>query len=240
MIPVQEVKEDVYDQLLTTSNGEPSFDLFNRFSRLAELDLMDWLSGKLQGKTLPDIFNSQKDRDSLSPFIKKFSTVVTGGVIIRPKDYYQWNNIYLVGDPGNNTQVCVDEDEPYPTDVCDRNVEILDSDQFNTRCVTYIKGLQPSLKKPIAKEIGNDFEFKPKDCGAVRLEYFRYPVYGKIVTMFDAQYNEDVVNVNASTDYEWNDNARGVLIWLIVDRFANRTSNMSLKQMNAATPNNPG
>lgn len=239
MIPISELYQDVAEQLLTTANSEPSFDTFNRFSKLAELDLLDWLTGRLQRTTVPEIYSSQKDRDYVSPFVAKYQTSVQNGMIARPADYYLFNDLYLVGSPGDNTQGCVSEDEEYPTDVCDTEVIILDSDQFNVRCNTYIKGLQPSLKKPIAKQVGNNFEFKPKDCGVARLEYIRYPKYAIIVPKLDPQYNIEVIDTALSSNYEWDDKARGLLVWFIVDRFANRTANQSMKEFNIATVNNP-
>jgi hypothetical protein len=226
---------DVEDALLTASNGESQFVLYNRFSKLAELDLIDWLTGKLQGKTLPQPYNSIKNKDFLAPFLNKFTASAINGSINRPEDYYQYDSLKLLGDYSGQITGCDNVEKS----ICNTNVPLLDADVFTERCHTYIKGLKPSFKKPISQAVGNTFEFNPVDIGSVELGYFRYPKYGKIVSAIDPVFNEEIIDVTASTDYEWNDNARPYLLFFIVDRFANRTSNNSMKETNALSIDNP-
>lgn len=235
MIPVSEMLEAVRQQLLTTANGDMQLELYNGFSKLAELDLIDWLTGKLQGKTLPDSYNSIKQKEYIAMFIEPYFASAVNGKISKPEDFYQTDDLFLLGSPTTGT--CDDSDDN--TEVCDTEVEILDSDVYNTRCKTYIKALKPSLSKPIAKEIGNNFEFKPKDVGSVRLDYIRYPKFAQIVVAIDPLYNEEIVDVNASINYEWDQKAMPYLLFFIVDRFSNRTANTNMKQMNALSIDNP-
>lgn len=236
MIPVGNIFNGVADEILKEANGELPFDLFNRLSQLAELDLIDWLSGDIRGPNPPEPYTTQKDRDWLTPFIKKFPTHAVNGAITRPSDFYGTENIYLLGDYNEQTD-CSNEDAVKSD--CNIPVSVLDGDQYYARCNTYIKGLKPSFKKPIAKMVGNTFEFLPSDCGSLVLEYYRYPKFAQIVSMHDAQYNEDFIDVNASTNYEWDLKASGILIYFIVDRFANRTSNKSMKESNMVTAKTP-
>ena len=43
-------------------------------------------------------------------------------------------------------------------------IELVDGGEFYHRSSSYIVGLRPSFRKPIAKMVGNKFEFSPKDA----------------------------------------------------------------------------
>lgn len=235
MIPVKSVLDSVNDALLTQANGELSIDLFNRFSPLVELDLIDWISGDITGRVPPEPYQTQKDRDFLTPFLVKLPANAAGGFINRPADYYLYDNMYMIGRFNNKTECAENEGEDKSYDISkDSNtpIELLDGSQFYTRCNTYIDELKPSFNKPISKEVGKTFEFMPKDIGSLTLEYIRYPVFAKIVKAIDPDYNNEIVNETLSDNYEWDLKAMPILIWFFVDRFANRTSNQSMKQFN--------
>lgn len=238
MIPVASVYQKVADQIMTDSNGELSFEWFNRNSPLAELKLIDWITGDIEGKKPPEPYTTQKDKDWASPFIKKFPTHIVGGEITRPDNYYGYENMYVLGYL-RQTQCDEDDNQPPPQDTGNVPIDLLDGEQFTQRQRTYIEELKPSFKKPIAKAVGKNFEFFPKDLGSITLEYYRYPVYAKIISELDTQYNQEVINEATSTNYEWDEKAMPILVWFIVDMFANRTSNQSMKQFNAATSKTP-
>ena len=213
-------------------NGELTYEDFNLQSELAELAVMAWLTGSPNANQQPTPFDNQKSYDWLSPAIKDNSDNVVGGKITKPLDYYKWDNMSVID---VTTSECEDDDEG--TEELTRvPVEILTGDSFNVRKRTYIKALKPSVKKPIAKEVGKSFEFAPEDLGTIKLEYVAYPEkYGKIVTKVDPVYNEEVPDESVSDDYIWGDWCIEILAWFISDAFANRTRDASLKNMNAAT-----
>ncbi len=222
------------DKINSDENGYFSFDIFNRMSWLGQLKLMDWLSGSVSGITPPEMYQNQKDRDYLSWFITKYPTQVSGGMINKPSDYYLWDNAYLLGNY-NDTPECDNEDDVVVKESCNIPIQLLSGDQFYYRCNTFIEGLEPSFKKPICKEIGNNFEFKPSDLGSVTLEYIRYPIRAKIGTKIDPVYNDQVYDPATSVDFEWPPFAEDILAWFIADQFSNFTREQALKQFNAAT-----
>lgn len=89
--------------------------------------------------------------------------------------------MYLLGDyQGDDYKKCEEEESENKSE-CNTPIELLDAGQFYVRCNTYIDGLQPSFKEPIAKAIGKDFEFNPKDIGSVVLARFKDRTFLKSV-----------------------------------------------------------
>ena len=222
-------KSVVLDDVNAAENGDIGFDQFNRLSIRAEKRLIDYLSGDVENQKPPTPYTSQKDKDWLSPFITPFPTQVKGGYIAKPADYYLFENMYMLSgsDP-------VDCDTDTEVEICNTPIELLDGGQFNKRCETYIKGLAPSFKKPIAKEVGNRFQVLPKDLGSITLEYVRYPVYAKIVSKLDPIYKQEVIDESKSTNYEWGDWAEELLIYFLSDAYSRHTRETALKTFNSA------
>lgn len=232
MIEIKSIYDDVSDVVAQTQNGSLSFDRFNRFSKRAELEFIDWLTGKIDVPNMPQPYLSQKNKDWVAPFIVKLPANITGGTITVPADYYLYEDLYRIGNKIDDDCEDDDEDNGITTKTCDPVITMLDSAQFNMRCNTYIDELRPTPNNAIAKRTGNEIQFMPSDLGSVTLEYVRYPVFGKIVTEMDTEFNEEVINEAASTNYEWGEYAREHLIWFVADMFANNTSNRSLKENN--------
>lgn len=235
MIPVTTIYDGATAMLLKEANGEMSYELFNILSPLVETDLVDWITGDITGIAPPAMYSNQKDRDFISNFITKFSASAVNGKIKRPDDYYLFDDINLLGNYGELQPDCENEVEYLAVTECNTSISLLDADQFTARCNTYIKGLKPSFKKPIVKQVGIDFEFMPKDIGSVELTYIRYPKFAKIVTVFNNTYGVEEIDVANSLNYEWDFKAAPLLIWFLVDRFSNRTSNQAQKQFNQAS-----
>lgn len=224
-----EVFQDCEDRINVETNGQLTLKMFNRFSRLGELRLMEWLTGDINAMIPPEPYLSQKNKDWLSPFIKKYSNNVTNGEFQRPSNYYRYESITSL----SGTTSCGDDEQPEPIKT---PVKILSSrDKFNSLVRTNIEGLKPSINNPITLQSGKTFEFFPSDIGTITLEYVRYPIFGQIVIIQDATYNEEVPDEVNSIDYEWDEWAREVLIYFIVDAFANRTREQALKQTNILT-----
>lgn len=222
-----EVYEDVVkDTANADQNGQLSYAQFSRLSRRAETLLLDWISGGVTNERLPIPWVSQKNKDWLSPFIVKYPKQVTDGTIIKPEDYYQYENFYRIG--SKEGADC--EDEEVQTDDCNTPIEILDGQQFYERCHTYIEELKVSLDKPICKLIGNKFEIMPKDIGSVCLEYIRRPIPGSITGKNDPIFNEEIPDI--VVDYEWEEWARPFLIFWICDMYSNNTREQALKVFN--------
>jgi len=224
---IKGIYDDCIDTIGTDQNGDLSFSKFNRFSRRAELSIIDWLTGNIDVIPAPPF---QKNKDWLSIFIEKVSAQVTGGVISKPDDYYTYDNFYRLG-----SKVEADCEEEENPQLCNTPIEILDGQQYYVRCNTYIEEKSPSFKKPISKIVGNTFEVLPNDLGSVVLEYVRNPVFGTIVSRHDDVYNEDVIDENLSTNYEWPQGCRQVLVWFIVDMFSNYTREQAIKSFNQSS-----
>lgn len=231
MLNVIEVYQDCLDRIAENENAHLSYLKFNRLSTLGELILIDWLTGDTAGIIPPEPWLTQKNKDWLSFLITKLPAQVQGSIITKPSDYYKYDNFYKLG---SYAQADCEEDESQ-NDQCNTPIEVLDGQQFYTRCRTYIEELKPSFEKPIAKFVGNTIEVFPKDLGSVTLEYIRYPKFGYIVTKKDDVYNQVVADQVKSVNYEWDERARGFLVWVITDLFANSTREQALKQFNQAT-----
>lgn len=231
MINVNDVYLDVLDRINDAENGYLTNDRFNRFAWVGQLNCIDWLSGDVSNVIPPIPYLSQKNRDYLSPFIKSVSLQVRDAKITKPEDYYAWENAFLLG--GYNAHA--DCEEEVTDDGCNIPIELLSGDEFYYRCTTKIEGLQPSFTKPIWKEVGNGFEVLPKDLGSVTLEYIKYPVKSYRAVKKDEEFNDVVYDPTKSTDFEWPEFARPILVWFIADQFSNFTREQALKQFNAAT-----
>lgn len=230
MLSVIETYTSTLDRINKDENGDLSIDKFNRFSKLAELRLIDWLSGDPSNEKAPIPYLSQKNKDWLQRFIAKYPAHVTGGIINIPADFYAYENMYKLGSPlASDCNEDVSDGQK-----CNQEIEVLDGDAFNIRCRTHIQRLQPK-NKPIAKQLGNTFEFAPNDLGSVVLEYIRYPKYGQIVSMKDTTYNDLVPDPAASTNYEWPEFALEPLVFFISDLFFDGTREQAGKQFNSAT-----
>jgi hypothetical protein len=228
MINVIDIYQDSADRINVEENGQFSYSMFNRFSKLAELRLLEWLSGDISAIIPPEPFRSQKNDDWLSPFIVKYASNVTNGQITRPVDYYLYQDLYSL----SGSQLCDDDTELV---IEKRPVKVLPNSKFYQRVATYIQSLKPSIKKPIAKQTGKDFEFAPSDIGSVTLEYVRYPKFASIAKVVDEQFMEEVPDIPNCVNYEWDEWAREILVFFICDSFANRTREQALKSTNIIT-----
>lgn len=228
MIPANELYQDVSDQINAQENGQFTIALFNRWSWVAQLKLMGWLSGDVEGIKPPEPYRTQKNRDWLSDFVTKFPTNVVDGKIEKPNDYYLYQDLYVL----DADIECEDTDEPkivkYP-------VDLLDTSKFNKRANTYIKSLKPTSRRGIAKQVGKEFDFEPSDIGSVVLEYIRYPKKAFVAVKIDEVYNQELPDPDNSVDFEWNEMSRPLLVWFIVDAYANRTRESALKEDNLIT-----
>jgi len=242
-ISILSVYNDVAQQI-GKANGDLSITDFNRLSKRAENRFLDWVTGKIEGNILPQMYTTQKDKDFVSPFIVAFKSALTDSKITKPTDYYLFENMYALSlkevlcDDEDGDSSCDDEEKEVSADSSNIKkdvIELLDGQRFYVRAKSKIKGLSPSLKKPIAKEIGNSFEFLPNELGGVVLEYVRYPIYAVAVITDDPIYNIEVIDETASTDYEWKESAREMLVWIIVDLFSNSVRENALKTFNQAT-----
>lgn len=226
MLSVVEIYNDVIkDTANTVQSGHLSYEMFSRLSRRAELQLIDWLTGDVADQRPPFPYLTQKNKDWLAHLITPFKVQPVEGVFTRPVDYYQWDNLSRLG--AIVSEGCEEEDKQ---DLCNTPIEILDGQQFDERCNTYIEELKVSLKKPVCKMVGKEVQIAPKDIGSVKLEYIRFPKFASIVPKNDPVFNDEVPDI--VVDYEWDERAREFLIWFISDSFANHTREQALKQMN--------
>lgn len=233
MINVNDLYLDSLDIISKEENGAFPVSVYNRYSWVAQLKMLDYLSGDLENEQPPIPYLSQKNKDWLSPFITRKDDNVTNGYILKPSNYYGYENLYRIGGKVTDTD-CDDTDEENTND-CNTVIELLDGAKFTQRCNSYIEGLKPSLNKPIAKLVGNRFEFAPKDLGSVSLEYIRYPRKAVLKTKINTEYNDEEYDPLTSVDFEWDEYARPMLTWFIIDSFSNRVREQTLKQFNTAS-----
>lgn len=230
MITVKSIYDDVaLDNVNTYENGSLNFEMFNRISKRAELRMLDYLTGDVENQKPPAPYTSQKIKDWASKIITKFPVQVVAGEITKPENYYGYENMFMLS--GSDPVDCDDEN---PVDDGKQLIELMDGSKFNDRSKTNIAALKPSFKKPIAKEVGETFEFLPKDLGSIVLEYYAYPEYAKIVTKDDPIFNDEVIDEDNSTNYSWGEYARELLIYFITDTFSIHVREQALKQFNTS------
>ena len=233
MVPVKDIYDSVAkDSVNSAENGDLNFEMFNRLSRNAELRLLDYLTGDIENIKPPVPYTSQKLKDFLSDLIAKYPKAVVAGTIPKPDDYYSFENLYMVG---NFDKPATCDEDIEGEEVWNTPIELVDGGEFYHRSSSYIVGLRPSFRKPIAKMVGNKFEFSPKDIGSIVLEYVRYPKFAKIVGVVDEEFMEEVIDVEKSANYEYGDWARELLIYFISREFSTHTREDSLLQHSQIT-----
>lgn len=233
MIKISDIFDDVtIDNAATVENGDLSFAGFSRISKRAELRLIDWLTGSVSDATPPAIYTTEKVRGWASPFSKQLPQNVQNGVSDIPSDFYLYETLVIAN---SVLQADCETGVQSETDDADGTIEVLDAQVFDDRCATYIERLKPSIERPIAKRVGNTFQYAPKDLGTIKLTYFRYPIFAKAVTKQDALYNDEVIDENLSVNYEWGEYARELLVWFITDTYALKNRERSLKELLNAT-----
>lgn len=236
MINVNNIYLSTLDKVNDDSNGQMTIARFNRWLWLAQLKCQDWLSGDVANIQPPTPYSAQKDRDWLSIFITKFPVQVVNGAVSKPPDYNLWDNGYLLGNYTANVECNEgDNEETEIVTECNIPIQLLSGDEFYYRCTTNIEGLQPSFTKPFCKELGNGFEFLPKDLGSITIEYIRYPTRAFLGTKKDDVFNDLVYDPATSVDLEWSPFAEDVISWFIADMFFNFVSNQAGKTFNALT-----
>ena len=233
MIPVKDIYDSVaLDSVNSAENGDLNFEMFNRLSRTAELRLLDYLTGDIENVKPPVPYTSQKLKDFLSDFITKYPKAVQEGTIIKPSDYYGFENLYMVG---NFDKPATCDEDIEGEEVWNTPIELVDGGEFYHRSSSYIQGLRPSFRKPISKMVGNKFEFAPKDIGSVVLEYVRYPKFANIVAKTDEEFMEQFIDETESTNYEYGDWARELLVYFISREYSTHTREDSLLQHSQIT-----
>lgn len=209
-----------------SESGHITTENFNIWLERTELNILRFLTGDLvDNREIPMPFDKQKCKDYLKKFI---TSVKANNIIPIPEDYYYWDNLYKFGTFSDDS--CEPKDEAI--EQCNTPIEILDGQEFNSRCNSYVKGIKPSQGSPIAKIIDNKIVTAPKEVGSMCLEYIRYPKFGKLITKIDLQFNEEIVDIALSTDLEWDIWAKEYIIWGIVNLFSKHTREKALKEFN--------
>lgn len=224
-----------------SENGYYSYEMFNRMMQRASNRVLDYITGDSDNQKLPISYSTQKAKDFVSFLITKFPSAISNGIINKPVDYYSYENLYILSlsETGCEVDTTTCDEDSVAAEIIKTPVEVLDGQQFYVRAQTYIKGLKPSAKKPIAKMVGNTIEFLPQELGSCTLEYIRYPIAGEIVSEVDPIYYDDVASPTLSTNSEWPEWARELLIFFLTQSFATHISERALFEMNMASKPKP-
>lgn len=229
MLSVIEVFDDCMDRINPQENGVFTYAMYNRFSWLAQLRTIEWLSGDVSGIIPPEPYRTQKNRDWLAPFVVKYPANATNGVITRPDDYYLYQDLYLLR---GQTEDCDNGEEMLIENI---PITLLSNDKFYRRANTFIEALKPSQDKSISKQVGLNFEFLPMDIGSVVLEYIRYPKKSLLATEIDPALNDEVPDLPNCIDFEWDSWVKEIMVYYICQQFAMYTRETALYNVNSAT-----
>lgn len=227
-IPVIDIWEGVNADINIGESGQLTKENFTIWLNRTQLNLLRFLTGDLVDNIVfPMPYEKQKCKDYLKQFItrKLFNNNIT-----IPENYYQWDNLYKLGKVLSDTDC---ENEDYKIDEsCDKQIPILDGQQFKSRCDNWIDEMQPTNGSPICKIVDNKIETEPKDVGSMCLEYIRYPKDVTLVMTTDPNTGEEIVDDVASGSLEWDKWATEYLIWGVVNYHSKRTREQALKVIN--------
>lgn len=229
------------DAVNKDENGPASYEMFNRVVKRASKRLLNFLTGGTTGVDLPFTYSTEKAKGFIAFLITPYKQQVIDGLMEKPADYYSFETLQSMSlkDSGCEPDKGCDDDTNGVNEIIYTDIELLDGQQFKIRSATNIELLKPK-NKPIAKEIGKNFEFLPKDIANVKLEYVRYPIAGEINWVDDTEFNDIIADPATSIPSEWGDWAAELLIFFMADTFANKTNQQSLKQNNILTAQTPG
>lgn len=229
------------DAVNKDENGPAEYEMFNRVVNRASNRLLNFLTGGTDGRTPPFSYDVEKAKGFISFLITPYKQQVIDGLMPKPADYFAFENLQIMKlkETGCEDPKGCDDETNDVNEIIFTPVDLLDGQQFTERARTDIELLKPK-NKPIAKEIGNNFEFLPTDVGNAKLEYIRYPIPGTVNSVHDNTYNDEIADPATSIDCEWGEWARELLIFFMTDAFANKTSQQSLKQNNILTAQIPG
>lgn len=221
MILATEILQDVKDHVNQPVMGRFSIDLFNRYSKLAEITLLDWLTFKEgQGRKQvdpPAPWLTQKDKDWLQPFLVEYMAYVPKDGLPIPKDYYTYEDMRALSvDCGDN----LDENK----------IDMVTSQNFSTRRKSTI----PGMSTMICEQVDNRFRFNPAEIGDVKLIYIRFPKYANVVKAIDQTFNTEIPAASGHVNYEWHEGVRSILIHNIASRFLVKQKDQAGLQLNGA------
>lgn len=229
------VYNDVMERVAPEQNGALTIKRFNGYSRIAEMRLLDWLTGDVEGIKPPEPYDNQKLRDWATVLLAKDKQQVTNGISPKPSDYYKFESLVVIGS-------FLDENDcgkPELIHKADTPIEILDAKQFEKRKLTKIKSLLPSMRKPIARIVGENFEYAPIDLGSVELIYTKYPTPAEVKITVDTVYNNEIPDPINSVDYFWPEFARNLLIYFITQQYPVGTREKALVEQNELVGKSP-
>lgn len=219
MIDIQEL----YDAVIAQANSEETglvSPVFNSFCMAAELDILDWLTGKEmngQPTPAPAPFLTQKNKDFLLPFIVAKDANFKDGIIPVPEDYYTFQSLRVAW---------ADADGAH-------DVDLINSNKVANRKNSKIKGISPTTKKPITEIVNGNFFLHPEKMdGQSRLIYIRYPVYGKYITKIEPIYKQEVIDTSLSKNLEWPEALLPYFMWRINHLLNIRNRETDAYQMN--------
>lgn len=218
---------DFCDRAAPEMNGTVTYSKFNRMLRLAGLRLLGWLTGSIANEPgYPEPYTSLKIKNLLSPYLVTRKFQVENGIVEKPMDeFYMWERAAIIG--SRKDELCGD---PVIISGVDTDIELLDSAAFDYRANTHIKSLKPSGKKPICKEVGNEWHFLPVDLGSIAVEFKKYPIWGEIRTTIDPVYNVEIYDPVNSIQCEWQEGVRDALLFFLLEQVPVGTRESALQQ----------
>lgn len=226
MIRVDELFKAVVDQANSEESGliDP---VFNSFLKLAELALLDWLTGNLANPNeAPAPFLTEKNKAWLLPFIQSkpgnFKTTIP-----IPDDYYIHQSLRVRWQKDCDSEKALFND-----------VNIVHSNKVETIKSSVIRGIQPTSKKPIGEVIGRTIQLHPQpEGGEYDFIYVREPKFGKYITKEDTTFMDQVYDPAKSENLEWPIATLPYFVFKINDYINTRHRELDAFQMNQV--NNP-
>lgn len=221
---------ELYDIVSRQANTEQTgllLSSFNGMLKLVELDLLDFITGRIQKPTgaPPEKYTTQKVKDYGRIFIKSQDGNFSRSIQV-PADYHHLEALRVrTAECGKSGMVGID---------------VLNSDKIAERLDSDIAGIKPTLQEPIGEFIGDvssqrlvdRIVLHPITSGQYEIVYYRLPKYGKYVTTNDRRYNEEVYDSVRSTNLEWSEALLPYFVEMLTQRLNIRNRDTAGFQMN--------
>lgn len=251
------VYQESCDLINKPENGYFPAALFNRFAWKASRFIYNDYIARIQNPNTAAV-ELGKLRDRLFPFQVTLDLVNDKNVFRVPDDYAYFSAGRINFDSGSttiqllhlNSLLCEAENDPsinveeikgeidkLMQDPAFVPVQLLGHDQVATRMTSAIPGKRPSQKKPIMWRVENGFYLAPNEVSTLILSYYRRPQPAKLVMQVDPATKQETYNQQASTGFEWNDEAVNDLAQQIAILFATHIRENDLFQMAQANKN---
>lgn len=210
MIAVDKLYQAVKSQSNSDITGWIDDNDFNSFLRNSELELIEFLTGKVDQPPVPFV---SKNVDWLQPFIKTKTGNFKNSVAPLPDDYFHFNRFSILT-----------ESKAW------KKVEVMTPPQAQERIESHIEEVKAKYAASIVD--GTVSIIQPGVQSEYKFIYYRYPVFGVYGSSEDI-YKDLVYDAAKSKNLEWPQITEPYFVFKINEFINKRNREIVAAQMNA-------